>query len=55
MQTPLPRPAPSYAADAPELELSDEEIDALPAELPVPGPARKRVLPAPKKPVMREL
>ena len=55
MQTPLPRPAPSYAADAPEIELSDEEIDALPAEPPEPNPARKRILPAPKKPVMREL
>ena len=55
MQRPLPSPAPSYAPDEPEIELSDEEIDALPAEIPVPGRARKRILPAPKKPVMREL
>ncbi|MGJ7510597.1 hypothetical protein [Variovorax sp. GT1P44] len=55
VHTPLPRPQPVLHADESGPELSDEEIDALPAELPVPGKQRKRVLPAPKKPVWRSL
>lgn len=43
-------------AEEPALhELSDAEIDALPPDLPVPRPSRRRVLPAPKSPVMRHL
>jgi hypothetical protein len=53
--TPLPEPAPVYEAPAPERELTDEEIDALPPEPLVTDKPRKRVLPPPKKPVMRSL
>lgn len=55
MHTPLPRPQPAYAPDAPEVALSDEEIDALPAEIPVPDRPRKRILPAPPKRMLRDL
>ncbi len=48
---PLARPDAARRQSAPPArELSDEEIDALPPELPVPGKPRKRILPAPKKP-----
>ncbi|RIX85208.1 hypothetical protein [Acidovorax cavernicola] len=40
---------------APERELSDEEIDALPPELPVATRVLGRKLPAPKGPVLRQL
>ncbi|WP_219210047.1 hypothetical protein [Variovorax boronicumulans] len=53
--TPLPRPEPIYDEPEPEPELSDEELDALPPELPVPDRPRRRILPAPKKPVLRNL
>ena len=53
--TPLPEPAPVYEVPAPERELTDEEIDALPPEPLVTDKPRKRVLPPPKKPVMRGL
>ena len=53
--TPLAEPAPVYEAPAPERELTDEEIDALPPEPLVTDKPRKRVLPPPKKPVMRSL
>lgn len=53
--TPLPRPEPAPEPEAAQPELSDEELDALPPELPVPGKARKRVLPAPRNPPLRSL
>lgn len=53
--TPLPRPEPVYDEPEPMPELSDEELDALPPELPAPDIPRKRILPAPKKPVLRNL
>lgn len=40
---------------APERELTDEEIDALPPELPVATRVPGRKLPAPKGPVLRQL
>lgn len=55
IHTPLPRPQPAYVPEEPVFELSDEEIDALPAEIPAPDRARKRLLPAPRKPEMRGL
>jgi hypothetical protein len=39
----------------PGRELTDEEIDAMPPELPAPVRPRKRVLPPPKKQAWREL
>lgn len=55
MHAPLPRPQPTYEIETPEPELSDEEIDALPPEIPDAGRPRKRILPAPKKPSLRDL
>lgn len=55
MHTPLPRPQATYEQVEPVPELSDEELDALPPELPGSGKPRKRVLPAPKKPSLRSL
>ncbi|MET3915022.1 hypothetical protein ABID97_001804 [Variovorax sp. OAS795] len=55
LHTPLPRPQPTYEQVEPVPELSDEELDALPPELPELGKPRKRVLPAPKKPSLRSL
>ena len=52
---PLPRPEPQVQAVEAKPELSDEEIDALPPEVPTPGKPRKRILPPPKKPAMRSL
>jgi hypothetical protein len=40
--------------EEPERELTDEEIDALPPELP-PAKPRKRILPPPKQPAWRKL
>lgn len=53
--TPLPQPEPVYDEPEPERVLSDEEIDALPPELPKAEMPRRRVLPTPKKPVLRNL
>jgi len=52
---PQPQPAPVHAIEAPERELSDEEIDALPPDLPAPTRLQGRKLPAPKKPVLRNI
>lgn len=54
-ETPRPQPVPVYAAEAPERELSDEEIDALPPDLPVPNRLSTRKLPAPKGPILRNI
>ena len=52
--TPIPRAQASVDPPAARRELSDEELDALPPEL--PGPTRsRRALPAPKKPPFRSL
>lgn len=50
IKDPLPRPA----AEA-EQELTDEEIDALPPDLPMPTRVSGRKLQAPKRPVLRNL
>lgn len=50
----ITRPLAAPAAD-PEDELTDEEIDALPPDLPVPVRVPGRKLPAPKRPVLRNL
>jgi hypothetical protein len=55
MHTPLPRPEPVQEPEVVERELSDEELDALPPELPTDKKPRKRVLPAPKKPTLNSL
>lgn len=47
-------PLPSPAAE-PEQELTDEEIDALPPDLPMPTRVPGRKLQAPKRPVLRNL
>ncbi|MEJ8810711.1 hypothetical protein WKW77_06505 [Variovorax ureilyticus] len=52
---PLPRSGPAAAPDEPERELSDEEIDALPPELPAPGKPRKRIQHAPTRPPLRSI
>lgn len=53
----IPRPLPDLVAAPaqPEQELTDEEIDALPADLPVAARLPGRKLPAPKGPVLRNL
>lgn len=53
--TPLPQPEPVYDEPEPEGVLSDEEIDALPPDLPMAGKPQKRLLATPKKPVLRKL
>lgn len=53
--TPLPRPEPLQESEVAAPELSDEELDALPPDLPAPDKARKRILPPPKKPPLRSL
>jgi hypothetical protein len=55
LQTPLPRAVPVYSAPEPQRELTDEEIDALPADVPASDKPRKRILPSPKKSVLRNL
>jgi hypothetical protein len=55
MDTPRPQPAPVCAPQEPEQALSDEEIDALPPDLPAPTRLQGRKLPAPKKPVLRDI
>jgi len=51
----LPAAVHEEAESAPERELTDEEIDALPPDLPVPARVPGRKLPAPKGPVLRNL
>lgn len=53
--TPLPRPQPSRGPEPAAPELSDEELDALPPDLPAPDKARRRILPPPKRPPFRSL
>ena len=53
--TPLARAEPVYPSEMPTRELTDAEIDALPPELPAAGLPRKRILPAPSKPVLKRL
>ena len=53
--TPLARAEPVYPSEVPTRELTDAEIDALPPELPAAGLPRKRILPAPSKPVLKRL
>ncbi len=55
LHTPLPRAAPVYSTPQPTRELTDEEIDALPADLPEPLMPRKRILRSPKMPTLRSL
>ena len=55
MPQPLARPAPVAETIAQAVELSDAEIDALPPDLPALDKARKRVLPAPRKPTLQRL
>lgn len=50
----LPHPVAGIQAQ-PEQELTDEQIDALPPDLPVPTHLPRRKLPAPKGPVLRNL
>ncbi|MFM9922913.1 hypothetical protein VLK31_07985 [Variovorax sp. H27-G14] len=53
----LPLAAPSAMAvqTPPEQELTDEEIDALPPELPAPAPPAGKKWPAPRRPVLRNI
>jgi len=55
MGVPRPQPVPVHAPEVPERELSDEEIDALPPDLPAPTRRPGRKLPAPQKPVLRNI
>ncbi len=52
---PVATPEASKTAEMPERELTDEEIDALPPDLPVPVASQRKKLPAPKKPVLRNI
>lgn len=52
---PEPKPEHATALQPPERELTDEEIDALPPDLPAPAPPRTRKLPAPKGAVLRNI
>ncbi|MBO9647904.1 MAG: hypothetical protein J7605_05285 [Variovorax sp.] len=55
MHVPLPRVKPCHEPEEPKLELSDEEIDALPPDLPQPAKQRRRILAAPVKPPLRSI
>ena len=55
MGAPRSQPMLVHAPEVPERELSDEEIDALPPDLPAPTRLQGRKLPAPKKPVLRNI
>ncbi len=55
LHAPIGAPALTDRDVEPPRELTDEELDALPPELPTPDKSRKRILPAPKKPVLRSL
>ncbi|MDH6168963.1 hypothetical protein M2282_004127 [Variovorax boronicumulans] len=50
-----PPPAPVESPELPESELSDEEIDALPPDLPPPLRPRSKKMSAPGKPVLRSI
>ena len=50
-----PPPQPVDTPAPREQELTDEEIDALPPDLPPPAPPRARKLAAPKGPVLRNI
>lgn len=52
--TPIAQPEPVFTKEESTRELTDEELDAFPPELPTEKP-RKRILPAPKKPTFRSL
>ncbi|QSI30839.1 hypothetical protein GNX71_15160 [Variovorax sp. RKNM96] len=47
--------APAESPEVPERELSDEEIDALPPDLPPPLRPRRKKMPAPSKPILRSI
>ena len=53
--TPLPRPETNWEPQTPERELTDEELDAMPADLPAASPLRKRLKAAPAKPPLRQI
>ncbi|SFP42284.1 hypothetical protein [Variovorax sp. 770b2] len=48
-------PALIHASEAPERALSDEEIDALPPDLPAPVRLQRRKISAPNKPILRNI
>jgi hypothetical protein len=54
-ETPRPQPVAADIAKESERQLSDEEIDALPPDLPAPSRLSGRKLPAPKGPVLRNI
>ena len=54
-EPPATTPATMQTPEEVERELSDEELDALPPELPAPGKPRRRAAVAPKAPVLRKL
>ena len=53
--TPITRSDTAATPAAFERAWTDEELDALPPELPAPGPSRKRTLRAPAKPPLRNI
>lgn len=55
-QEPVVRKAAPVQVEEQALQtLTDDEIDALPPELPAPGKPRKRIMPAPKRPTFKAL
>jgi|GEM_PF-2587888 len=50
-----PQPVPFAVPEEPEKELTDEEIDALPPDLPPPIRSRSRKMSAPNKPILRNI
>lgn len=50
-----PQPGPVAVQEEPERELTDEEIDALPPDLPPPVRSRSRKMSAPNKPILRNI
>ena len=50
-----PQPVPVAVAEELERELTDEEIDALPPDLPPPVRSRGRKMSAPNKPILRNI
>lgn len=52
---PLAAPPAMAVQAAPEQELTDEEIDALPPDLPAPAPPAGKKWPAPRRPVLRNI
>lgn len=55
MSVRAPQPVPVAVAEEPERELTDEEIDALPPDLPPPVQPRSRKMSAPNKPILRNI